>query len=162
MTAPALRASLSPGAQELRMPEVSGTVTSSKCKMLLLASLQTRFPGVASWLQRTIPRKDVHQLVQLRPLIPRPTAPEGFAQTRVHVIGQDDFADFTQRRPHGSHLEQHIDAVAILGEHAQKAGNLAGNSLQSCLGVAAGSFIHVARRLHAVCRCNAFGHDSAS
>ena len=63
----------------------------------------------------------------------------------MHVVSQDDFADFGQRRPHRSHLEQHVNAVAICGEHALKAGYLPGNSLQSCLGIAAGSFIHVAR-----------------
>ena len=76
----------------------------------------------------------------------------------MHVVGQNDFADFTQRRAHCSHLEQNVDAVAIFRDHALKPGYLPGNSLQSCLGVAAGSFIHVARQLHPACRCDPGGH----
>lgn len=60
----------------------------------------------------------------------------------MHVVGQNDFADLSQRSPHRGHLEQHVDAVAILGDHALKAGYLSRNPLQSRLHIAAGSFIH--------------------
>jgi hypothetical protein len=39
-----------------------------------------------------------------------------------------------------------------------KAGHLPGNTLQSRLGIATGSFIHVARPLHGACRCDPSGH----
>jgi len=60
----------------------------------------------------------------------------------LYVVSQDNFADLTQRRAHRSHLEEHVYAVAIVGEHALKPGHLPGNTLQSRLGVTTGSFIH--------------------
>lgn len=62
----------------------------------------------------------------------------------MHVVRQNDFADLGEGRTHCSHLEQHVHAVTILREHALKAGYLPGNTLQSRLGIATGSFIHVA------------------
>ena len=60
--------------------------------------------------------------------------------------------------PAQASLEQHVDAVTIFRQHALKAGHLPGNTLQSRLGVATGSFIHVARPLHGACRCDPSGH----
>lgn len=60
----------------------------------------------------------------------------------MYVVSQDNFADLTQRRAHRSHLEEHVYAVAIVGEHSLKPGHLPGNAFQSRLGIATGSFIH--------------------
>lgn len=76
----------------------------------------------------------------------------------MHVVCENDLADFGERGPHCSHLEQHVDAVTIFREHALKAGHLPGNTLQSRLCIATGSFIHVARLLHGACRCDPSGH----
>ena len=47
------------------------------------------------------------------------------------VIAQDLVLDAAQRRPHRRELRHHVDAIAILVDHARKPAHLAFDALQA-------------------------------
>jgi hypothetical protein len=65
----------------------------------------------------------------------------------LYVVFEHDSTYFAERSLDGSNLEQHIDAVAIVGDHPHDARNLTRDALEPSIGVGARSIVHLVSAL---------------
>lgn len=92
--------------------------------------------------ERAVPREDLHELVELEALLRFSCAFWHFSEASLDVVGQHDSAYFGKRSPHRDDLQEHVHAVAVLGKHSLKTGDLARDPSEARVRVATRLFVH--------------------
>jgi hypothetical protein len=72
----------------------------------------------------------VDQLADLRPSIALSPGMERVRNAVLEMVLEDFLFDLVERRPHGSHLVDDIDAVPVLLDHASHTAHLSFNSAE--------------------------------